>query len=531
MPTVPRYSGQQVTTQVVREPRAQVTTNDVTGLQSVARATQQIAGMQQQAAQNEAEQAVVAFEREKNELFFNPDTGYFNTQGRDAYDQAGAINENLSKLQKKYSEGLSSSFARSAFDKVSNRHLTSANADIMRHSSKHLKAWEAANIKAQTENSIENASLYWNNEESLAVQRELGLASVRDGAKIRGLSPEATAEEIQTFDSSFSAATINAATMSSSTEGEAALEKYGKYLEGPLAANMKANIAKKQQSEQEQANSNFIINFAGAAVRSYGDSDDARAQITEEVNKIPDPETRKKALKESMWQLDQKLKADSEEKAAIFETGEDFIVQGGTVDQFIAQFPEEWGKLTASQKRQLQSGEAVATDYVMLSNLITMSDKKLARINPTDYHDRLNKSDRLRLMNAVKSARESGTDHQVGRTRATQTKAAAEGLFGAKNKRNKKEEAQMNEFYALVDTEVNMREEAKGAPLTSSEYTDLINSVTSTVVRERKFWFDQETDISDIEAEDLRVITNELHRRNLPATAENIINVYQQASQ
>jgi|TARA_Y100000310_G_scaffold127563_1_gene126687 hypothetical protein len=530
MPTIPRYDGLQVEQQVVSQPLANAP-QDPNNLKAVQQFAQSFQADQVRIADTEAEEAVVAFEREKNSMFFNPENGYFNAQGRDAYDRAPQVTQDLEALKRSYSEGLSSDLARRSFDRVAGQHVTRANQDILRHSSKNLKAWEASTINAQVENTIENASLYWNDPKRLDVQRQLGRNSVLESARIEGLSPEATAEKLQTYESSFASSAVEAAVAQGSEQGQETFDRYKDRLEGPDQIKMQSIISKKRAAEKTAADSNTAVLHASNLVNRYGDANDARSQIIEEVNQIEDPELRKKTMKEAQFQLDAKMKADSEERAATFEAGENFIISGGSVDQFIMQNPDEWEKLTPKQKRTLQSGASISTDYVLLSDLLTLPKDKLAKINPTDHYDSLSQSDRTKLINAVKSARQGGVDHQTGRTRTSETTAAIEQLFGKKKNWNKKEVAQVNELYAVIDDQVQFLEQQKGSPLDSSEYTEMLNNMTRKIVKERAFWFDKEEDLTDIPAEDLRVISNYLHNNNISATAENILKAFEQASQ
>jgi len=165
MPKVTQAQASQIAPTVVRQPRAsaQVPTAAfgapiTKGLVDIAQAGLDI---KQRIDTTAAEEALVSFEREKNDLFFNPKTGYFNTQGRNAFDSASVANTALDDLKKKFGKDLGDQ-ARSMFDPAADQHITRARTDIGRHSSKGLQAWETATLGAQVENTLENASLYWN---------------------------------------------------------------------------------------------------------------------------------------------------------------------------------------------------------------------------------------------------------------------------------------------------------------------------------------------------------------------------------
>jgi len=533
MPKIPQYGELKVEEQIAQPAFAKVDPN-VYNQGTVNLLASTVVKMQQQAAESEAHEAVVNFERDKNNLFFNPDTGYFNTQGRDAYDKAKGVTDSLTELKAKYGDKLSSDIAKRAFDNVATQHITRANQDIMQHASKGLNAWEIGTIKSQVENTLENASLYWNDENRLKVQRELGRQNVMQAADKEGVSPETKNERLQTYESAFASATIEAATNKSSQDGKDALEKYKERLEGPDVVKMEKIIATKAKAEQTARDSGQATMFATAMLSKHGDSDTARQDIMEEVNQIKDPEIRKKAMKESMYQLDQKLKADSEEKGKIFENGENFIIKGGSIEQYKAMHPDEWNKMTPKQKRALESGESISTDFVALSNLLTLPKEKLAKVNPPDHFDSLSKTDRSKLINAVKAARQGGPEHQAGRTRISQTNAAVEQLFGKRSSWSTNDKKLINQFYSTFNDEVELREQSKGAPLTAKEYTEALNDMTREHVKKKSFLgigYENKRDLTDLSAEDLKAISDYLHRNNIPATVDNIFKAYDQANQ
>lgn len=539
MPRVETYQADRVQTQVVKGPRASVTPS---GNQALAQGLSSLTGAinreQNRLDEASAEEAVVNFERQKNDLFFNPETGYFNTQGKDAFDQAGSMNEALDELKRSHSDALTSPNAKQAFDRVANQHITRSQQDIARHSSKHLKAWEVATINSQVENTLENASLYWADSERLGVQQALGRQSILDASELEGVSPEVTQERLQTYDSSFARSTVSAAVLSSSTEGKEALGKWEKSLEGPDLLKIKTAIERKEKAEKTEQDAKASVLKAGNLVEVYGDQGNARSLIMEDVNNIEDPELRSRVMKESMFQLGIKQQADSESRAATFEAGENFIIEGGSVEMFKTQNPESWEALTPKQKRILNSGKTVVTDHVFLSELLTLPKEKLAEVNPPDHFDKLSASDRSKLINAVKSARAGSVDNQTGRSRTSQTSSAVEQLFGKKSSWNNKEREKVNAFYSVVDDEVAFREQQKRSPLTSQEYTDLLAGMTKKVVKEGFFNVgfafglgNSEVDLTDIPAEDLQVVSEFLHRNNIPATADNIMKAFEQASE
>lgn len=543
MPKVATYGPQQVRTNVTRQPRADasagnaVFSSNVQAAQGLASVGQAVAQMNQRIDTTSAEEALVSFERDKNNLFFNPESGYFNTQGKNAFDNANAANESLNELKKKYGESLGSN-AKSMFDKSADLHITRSQADIAQHSSKGLKSWEVATIRAQVENTVENASLYWNQPDRLAVQNALGRQSVIDAAELEGIGAEATNERLQTYDSSFTKTAIISAISSSAEEGAAMMEKHGARLEGPDKLKLEKDIAAKANAEKIQSDSQQSILAGTRLVDTY----DNRKDIQDEVNKIEDPELRKKTLSESMRQFELKLKATDEARVESFENAESHVQEGGSAETFQAADPEGWERLSAKQKKSIQAGESIITDWNVYSEMMIMPKAKLKNIIPSEHFHQLAPAERGKLISAVKSAGGTGSardrvDHQIGRTRGAQTTAAIEQIMGKKNKWNDDKRVKANAFYDLLDGEVEHREKLKDGQLTSKEFTDVLSDLTREVTIERSMFGidflapDVEQNITEIPPENVRVLSKFLRDNGVPVTAGNLLKAQRQASQ
>ena len=542
MPKVATYEGNQVLTDVVKQPRADAAagnaafrsnTQAAQGLASVVQAGVQV---KQRIDTTSAEEALVAFERDKNQLFFNPENGYFNTQGKNAFDNANAANEALIEMKKQYGESLGQN-ARSMFDKSADLHITRGQADITRHSAKGLKAWEVATIRSQVENTVENASLYWNQPDQLAVQNALGRQAVIDSAELEGIGAEATNERLQTYDSSFTKTAISSATSSSAAEGATMLEKHGSKLEGPDKIKIEKDIVAKAKAEKIQFDSQQAIVAGTRLVDTY----DSREDIRNEVNKIKDPELRKKTMTESMRQFNLKKQGENEDQTEAFERAESHIIDGGSAETYQAEDPEGWERLTAKQKSGIESGKAITTDWNVYSELMTLPKEGLAKINPNEHFHQLAPAERSKLISAVKSAGGTGSsadkiDHQIGRTRSSQARAGVEQMLGKKTKWNDEKRKQADAFYDLLDGEVKFRESQKEGSLTSQEFTDVLSELTREVTIERSAFGidflvpDVDQSVTDIPPENLRVLSKFLRDNNIPVTAENLTKAQRQAA-
>jgi hypothetical protein len=533
MPKVAQAQSDQVSLDVVRQPRASgaVPAGAFGGdiAQGVLNLAQAGLDIKQRIDTTSAEEALVSFERDKNALFFNPDNGYFNTQGRNAFDNAPVANSALDKLKKQHGDSLNEQ-ARLAFDRAADTHITRGRADIGRHSSKGLQTWETATIEAQVENTIENASLYWSDPQLMRVQRVIGEQAIIDSSQTTGIGPDATAERLQSYRSTFASNAIAAATQSSSTEGQDQLDQMSGLLEGPDKIQLESAIESKQKVEKTQGDAQAAVLTATNLVSQY----ENRSDVQEQVNEISDPELRKKTMAESMRLFSQKRQAESEARGDSFEAGESHIIGGGSAETFKAEDPEGWERLSPKQQKSLESGKSVITDWTQFSALMTLPRAELAKVDPVEHFNTLAPSERKSLISAVKSANGTGNktdkiDHQTGRNRTGQTTAAVDQIFGKKTKRNKAEKQQVEAFYSIVDDETVRRESELDRKLTSEEYTNLLSGLTRTVVQEG-FIFDSELDLTDIPAEDVTVLSKFLRDNNIPVTSDNLIRAHTQAT-
>ncbi len=533
MPRVEQYGGQRVQTQVVSGPRAR--TPDVSSgsnalssalAGTAANLSQEVIKYQERVDTTAAEEALLQFEKSKNDSFFNPETGYFNTNGRNAYDGASGARKNLEALRTKYSQGLDSAGARRMFDRAAAAQIARSDVDIARHASSGLQAWEVATLDAQVENSMENATLYWNDPKRLSVQREIGRQSVIDSAQMQGITGAALAERLQTYDSAFSTGAVNAAIRTGSQRGEELYEASKARIEGPDRIKIEDAIAAKKQQEATQAlAAESITRATGIVSRAK-----TRQEVIDEVNLIDDLDLRDKTMRQALQKYGQNKAAESETRANSFEQGERFVFDGGTPEEFQASNPDAWDALSPKQQKALQKGEPVSTDWVKFSGLMTLPKAQLAKVDPTDHLTYLAPQQRNSLISAVKSARNTSsgsgkTDAQVGRARTTQVASVAREIFGKTGDLKGDKLGQYNTFHDLLSSEVDYREEQKGGSLTDDEFTGVLNGLVRKTVQEG-FIFDSEYDLTDIPREEIPALTNRLRRGGYEVSSANLLKLY-----
>ncbi len=515
MPKVTQYQPNQVQTEVVQQPLASNAPAatfgaDIgKGLQDVAQAT---FNMKERIDTTSAEEAAVQFERDKNDIFFNPDTGYFNTQGKNAYDQSIETTKSLEKLKKKYADTLNSN-ARNLFNKVAQRQITSANNDIARYAAKGLKVWEISTLESQTENALENSALYWDQPDKLKIQNILGRQSIIESSKMTGISSESTNEKLQSFQSAFATNIITAATQSSADDGEVVFKNYADELEGPDKIKMTALIEKKRQVEKVKADAEMSLLTANKLVEQYDNLEDA----IKEVKKIKDTELQKKTLTETRVQFNIKKTFEKEKANDAYQDIIGEVNDGKTINMIQAESSESWLAMTDKQRNNILSGKHMITNQVLLNKLRLLPDSEKAKLNPNDYSDELKPADMNKLTTEIKAAKKGQQGSRV-KSLASKSMIAAEGIFGKKSKWSKKSGGltkkgeQANEFLNDLQSAIDEWETDNKRRITPVEENKIIAEFTGVIVAERSFLGidilsgDDELDLTNTPAADIRLL-------------------------
>lgn len=523
---VKQYGGQQVSTRTGRSASA----NDAgrgafnNPLEQLAPAAARVVSdIQAKTAELEASDALTRFEREKNDIFFKPGEGYFNTQGRDAIDKSSETYTRLEKLREQYASSLSP-VARDAFNRAASQQITRAQVDISTHAQRGLSAWEKASQEARVENSIENASFYWNDPKRMTAQRILGEEALLEESQRAGLPPEATAEKLQTFRSKFGLGAIESA---ASTGGYAAakqaFDNYSDLLEGPDYVRAQSFLTKAQEAQRTAESAGVAVATASRLVDTHRNSENPRTAILEAAAEIEDPELRKSVIKEATYQLDEFMKAETERKANLYIEAQRFIADGqGTVEQFKSLRPQDWNDLTPKQQKALSSDAPIVNNYATYSRLVNMPMDQLAGVNPLDYVTELDEKHLNKLQTAVAAARKGAQDGVA--TRDQRKAQRIQDMLGTRTPSGKTEIKRYNAMSRLLDTMIDDAQRSLGKDfLTEKEFDAVMSDFSRKVIKERDYWFDSKKDVTAIDADKMDAYSNYLRKNNIPVTTENLL--------
>jgi hypothetical protein len=484
---------------------------------------------QQRIAKTTAEDKLTKYEREVNDFKYGTPDSYFNKSGKDAVDAAEPTMEELEKIKERYADEIDDPQAREMFERAATVMTTRDREDIQRYKTTQFKAWESATNQARIENSIEAGVRHWNDPQRLGEALAVGRNAVI--AQNQGQSAETINEAVQTYSSMFYRGVAEAAISTSAKDGAEVLEEFENYLEPQDLTAMREKLNRKAEIEENQVMAMEAVYRGTRVVEQYWDDDNARQVIIDEVNTIENAELRDKTMAEAMNNLNMRLTARDEQRAATFSNVQKVKMAGGTVEQFIAAAPDQWGMLTGDQQAELRKEGQVKTDLRVWTDLSMLPQNELAQINPVDYIGVLDSGDYQKLVSNVASAKGIGTENdRVGWTRDAQVSQVMKGIYG-----DKVDSEQAQSFYSLVNSEWNFRRRQKGSELTSQEFDDMLNGLAVDAATQLpdsflgiRFDNAENLGVEDIPAKDLSDITSFLHEQGLPATTATITEVYRQ---
>jgi ElaB/YqjD/DUF883 family membrane-anchored ribosome-binding protein len=524
MPVIPRITTPTVDAPIVAQPRAQAV--DVSsGLRQVGRAVgqvgQQVAAFGQRRDEASAESALLDFDNDKNESLFNPNDGYYNTQGRAAVDGADGIRKNIDELMRQHRDGIESPGAKALFQSAANARMVRDNEAIFRHSSKGQRVWQLSNSKAQEGNAIKNATLYYNDDQELLTHLSLGELAILDRQELIG--QEQTQRDLEAYRSTFVSSAIDGALSRKDVPAAESLkEQFGKMLEGSDLIRINEKITKEQDKQ--------------AVTRSVAEIYQPGKPLNEmlaEARAEENPDQRKE-IERQITNLNSADQRATEQFNNDIINNRDQQISNG--DMFYRDVPQEeldsigpkGRDALLAAEQAFATGKEIITDSQKYTDLMSLPTADLAKVNPTDHYTYLNKTDRSKLQNAVIAARNGNKDNESTRIQSAsaQTKGTIEQLLGRPI--NKKRDAEfVNEFYGLVGDQVNAMEQQKGSKLTDQEFRGALDNLVQTVVTDKGFFFDTTRDLTNVPPQHFDILASELRKRGISVNSENMIKLFQ----
>lgn len=167
-------------------------------------------------AANEVQTALIAEQRQHDEtavndmyatqfdpairsLLYDPKTGYFAKQGRDALDSKDATMQAAQQAREQFRDALQNDNQKRVFDVISRRHLQSELDAIERHATQQDKVWKAKTSDAVVDSAAQNAVLNFNDPARVDGYLASGRFEIRTFGQDNGWSAEMIRQREQEF--------------------------------------------------------------------------------------------------------------------------------------------------------------------------------------------------------------------------------------------------------------------------------------------------------------------------------------------
>lgn len=444
------------------------------GINSVANAVEQHKIDSDEVA---AEEARVQYEKSSMDLLHNPDSGYFNTQGKNAYDGNQPTVEELRKRRESIQANLSPDQAR-LFSRVADRLDMGWQRDIARHAGRGFKAYEIGVHESSVENALENGVLNWANDEMVNESLAKARIGVADAAKIEGISSEALNERLQNVTSTFFRNVIERSLDKDLDRAEALFERHKDKLEPK-------DLAQIEKSRETQTN----LAMAQKSADEWVDQDLSLSEGLKEARSIEDPKLRKET--EHRWKV-MRGNMDREQKEKLDNRFNEYAssIENGEVSY--SNLPRaDLDELTPGQRNSLRSLEEnmakgassydagkAFTVIDRINELVGQGDTEKAREFFKENVHHLNAGDREQYSKlTTKAAKKEATpeDFQAVSFKSLVTKTA---------KRFEDEPENQAKFFTEVEHWYNNRNKLDGKPPSSQEQRDFM----ADMVLRRKPW-------------------------------------------
>lgn len=539
---IEQYGGPKVRSQVEKGTRAQSLPASAFGGQigeALGSASDQVYRAQQHFMQRrdevDAEAALVAYEKEANDLLFNPETGYYSRQGQDAFDSAEETQRRLEELRVKHADALQSTGSRNLFDRTSKNQNVRRQRNIMGHAQKGFQAYEAATRTAAIENTLENAHLLWADPNELRVQRELGKSHKIDELDAQGIYGSARAEALESYESVFNKTSIKAALASKDV---AAAKKMAEdmHLEGPDRLELEGLIHDAEVLQE----SNRLVN------ELFGDGSNDHGDVMDAARAIKDPEVRDNVITEvTQLRRAYDLSTKRTNEKTVSELSNQIAEEGATLSQ-VKEDPR-WAALPHKAKQQvrdLASGKGKVSDIEfrdrLMSDITSRTPRQVADIDLVEVREKLDDSDYEKVEKVVLAARKGDMGPAMSESKQTEKRNAT-----LKRLNLKKESAAGLAFIKQFDLMVYQAQQNMPGGEKDRVPTETIDEILTELTRkvvepDGGFWnLDSEhmvykmksmpvVDVDEIPKPKLRDIKAYLKDRGYKVNDNNIAMVYQQ---
>lgn len=474
--------------------------------QGVGRLVDQGLKIRQEAARNDAQDALNAFREEKRTLLYDPDTGYYTTRGREAYEKVPEVTESLQTLRDKYAGQLGTGYSRDLFTERADADVTQALGSIDQHGIAGNQQWQQTVARGAQDGAVADAVFLGSQtavpsvdggppENRLAERWRDGRAAVIDELRSKGLvdssvrdailqgkdipADSTVAQSLRSFDSRYFAAAISAQVDQDLPTAEHLMSQYGGYLRGQQYDAVVKQIKAKKDAVYIETTASDLVTGADSPSAALAATKDVPAEYRARV----------RGQVSSLLSLQRNAQQMSQAKA--FEELEKVRRENPSwsADVLQAKYPALWDQLSAPLQDKLAHYETTHTNWGVYQKYVEMTPAQLknAPLDPLLMY--LAPAERKQVMGWIDKAKQgtlSGDDGWAGIRSplrvATDRAAALYPLPSGANEKTKAEVAGKRDAYiSLVQSRVRQLLDSDKKP-TAEEVSTAADDITRQVM-------------------------------------------------
>jgi len=508
---------------------------------SIVKAGTDITRMAQEAS---AETALANADAAVRELLFNPETGYYHSQGESAFRNAEVTKERIAGIQQAYGRELSGP-ARKAYERAIAKKNLDHFTRVDTHGIKGLRVWRETATKALVDNQTTWAYHNHNlldeqtgHENFLAGRGQLVALLEEQGVD----DPEEVKRQLRAYDSRFYSNAITGALNQGYGPAKEIFDKHGdKIQDKDTRERVLRELAQAKKREEEIVQSANATALAHQLVQRF----DSQGEILDYIVGMRDKDLAARVTPEVLRLYSAYKNAREEKSAESFEIAEQYFREDpdASLGEFITNFPEQWDSLTESQKQDVRTRKVTSTDWTEYNRYLAMGDA-LVDISVDELTRTLAIPERKKIMDLRRkilsdkgllpgSSREPEgfvVEPGISVSNARYTQQRVETILGPSSNWNRATKEKASELHRIIQEETRAAAMAKpNKRLSSQEYMQIVDDVTARQTLGGRTWFGlggpREYNVGQLSPEEVKNNTEWLRANDLPVNSRTILSV------
>lgn len=441
----------------------------------------QINDLYDSAAIKELDNDYAAYE---NEVLRTGESAYLNEQGKNALDLREKTETLLSDRRTTLLDSAKTSRQRELLTEVFNdRKLASDNA-IARHAGAQTVKYEQQQSLSRISLTQERGRSLWMQPKQMETERQTGRSELLAMAQREGWGGEVLDLAYLEYDTKFYSGIVSDLADRSPMQAKAFLDRHGDSISEAERSKLEDMLEAPLTDEWAEATANSIRGVLPGMPENSARENNLSAQLAR-VDAMGLSKDREDALKSSLRQkaaLDKQLLSDRETAAQ--RRADEAIEQLGSDFTALSQIPPQvrYG-MSAKQRiaysrlaKQNREGASIETDWEIYSDISSLPEDQLAKVNPYEYRSVMADTEFKQLVGWVRGAREGDAAARADRTNVQTWNSKVNDAVVASgiDKKNKKQAEKAIQFRSATQNALLAFEEREGRAATPQEQDKII---------------------------------------------------------